>query len=188
MIQENVRRPTCHSVTSTCRCRVDCWRSTLAQRQTVTDGRESRDDLEWRRRASCSRCSRDEEARCRNLRCRKCETTHSPTPTITWKINEQKSMFYPCNNDKNSNNKMLSCHTEAAQSFVSLNISLSHSRSLEVTPMSRPSVSTYQYSTATMYYVPFLRYRHLYSPRTVVASFKKLNKQQWQKCDTQSVQ
>jgi len=52
----------------------------------------------------------------------------------------------------------LSCRRETAPWFVSLNISPSRSRSLELTPLSRPCVRSYQYITVTIYLVPFLRY------------------------------
>ena len=42
------------------------------------------------------------------------------------------------------------CRGEAARCFMSLNISRSHSRSLEVTPLSRACVSPYKYFISTM--------------------------------------
>jgi len=42
-----------------------------------------------------------------------------------------------------TNNNKFSCHTKAARCFVSLNISLSHSVSLKMTPLSTARVRTY---------------------------------------------
>jgi len=44
---------------------------------------------------------------------------------------------------KELSNKKLSCRGEAARCFVSLNILLSHSRSLEITPFDRSHTSSY---------------------------------------------
>ena len=49
---------------------------------------------------------------------------------------------------KELSNKKLSCRGEAARCFVSLNILLSHSRSLEITPFDRSHTSSYWRSTS----------------------------------------
>jgi len=47
-------------------------------------------------------------------------------------------------------NKKLSCHRETVRCFVSFNISLSHSRSCEMSPLSMACVKPDQYSIITM--------------------------------------
>jgi len=47
---------------------------------------------------------------------------------------------------------------ETTRRFVSLNILLSHSRSFEMTLLSRECVSPYWYFIETMYVIPFMRY------------------------------
>jgi len=55
--------------------------------------------------------------------------------------------------------KKLSRRSEATRCFVSFNILLSHSRSFEMTPLNRASVSPYWYSIVTVsYLLPVLRY------------------------------
>jgi len=65
-------------------------------------------------------------------RCENCFTTHTRA-TLLYLLQAQPCVLY----------KKLSCCIETTQCFVSLNISLSHSRSLEMTLLSRACVSSY---------------------------------------------
>ena len=75
-----------------------------------------------------------------NIRSTPLPCCHLVTASASDSVSRYKCMY---NNNNNNNNKKLSCRRQTARHFVSLNMSQSHSRSFEMTPLSRACVSPY---------------------------------------------